>query len=156
VPTRVVDDLRAPAAAVLAGGWFLAGKARSLLAGAFLPAAMLLVTIWLVRVWNLTVWGHSMQMLLLIAMVVLAQQAAGWAVSADRAERRWSVAVAALAVGGLLVLAAAGSASAYWLKMVLRVGGLVLSLAGAGLVVARALSRKRREGCEARAEKPPP
>ena len=54
---RVVDDLRVPAAAVLAGGWLLAGKNRSILAVALLPLALLLTTGWQMRVWSLSHWG---------------------------------------------------------------------------------------------------
>lgn len=78
VPTRLIGDLRIPAAAVLAGAVMLVGPGRSLLAGLFLPVSLLLVTIWRqeVRPWQwLHARGYAFQLAELTAMVLTVQGA---------------------------------------------------------------------------------
>ena len=140
VPTRLVDDLRVPAAAVLAGGAMLTGKGRALLAGACLPAALLLATIWRVQVWNLSYQGYALQMLVLIGMTLLVQFAGSSATFARR-RRAWAVAGAVLAAAGLLVVAQSAGASSWRTREVLRMTGSAISVAGAGVFLVWRLSR---------------
>jgi len=61
VPHRLVDDLRIPAAAILAGGMYLAGPNRSLLAVALLPMAVVVAALWTEQFAPLEVGGWWFQ-----------------------------------------------------------------------------------------------
>ena len=78
VPTRLIGDLRIPAAAILAGGILWVGNGRTLLSGLFLPVSVLLVTSWRQEVTALA-WlrssGYALQLILLIGMMLSAHLA---------------------------------------------------------------------------------
>lgn len=82
VPTRVVGDLRIPAAAVLAGGALWRDRRHMLLSGLFLPIS-LPISVMLVTVWrqeaNALTWlrssGYAWQLILLTAMILSAHLA---------------------------------------------------------------------------------
>jgi predicted ABC-type sugar transport system permease subunit len=111
VPTRLVDDLRIPAAAVLAGGLFLGRRGRELLAGVSLPAALLIATIWRQKVWHLPApgYGFALQLLVLTGMVIVVHVAFGRYVEARGTGRRLPVANVLMTLSGLALVAAAGN-----------------------------------------------
>ena len=72
LPTRLIGDLRIPAAAILAGGILWLGHGRTLQSGLFLPVSILLATAWRQEVTALTTLrssGYAVQLLLLTAML---------------------------------------------------------------------------------------
>ena len=79
VPTRLIGDLRVPAAALLAGGILWIGRGRTILSGLFLPISVLLVTAWRQEVTALAdvqrSSGYALQLLLLICMLLSAHLA---------------------------------------------------------------------------------
>ncbi|MDP6543137.1 MAG: hypothetical protein QGH60_04045 [Phycisphaerae bacterium] len=78
VPGRPLDDFVIPAAALLAGGLYLAGRGRTLLAGVLLPTALAVVTGWRQEVLNLRcdlLAGYPLQVLCLVVMVAVARYA---------------------------------------------------------------------------------
>ena len=110
-PTRLIDDLRVPAAAVLAGGLFLGRKGRELLAGMSLPAAMLIVTIFRQKAWHLPAPGFALevQMLVMISMTIAVHLSFGRWVAARDTGRKMPVAAVLLTVSGLTLVAAAAN-----------------------------------------------
>jgi len=140
LPTRLVGDLRVPAAAILAGGMLWLGPGRTLLSGLFLPVSVLLATAWrqeVTAVAPLRGSGYAGQLLLLTAMLCSAHLALLGRLR-GRGVRR--------AVGGaalvLIVLAVAGTASqalmdSYAAKRAIASGCLLLwAVAAAGAVIA--------------------
>ena len=111
VPTRLVDDLRIPAAAVLAGGVFLARRGRELLAGMSLPAALLLVTIWRQKAWHLPApgQGYALQLLVLVGMTIVVHLAFARYLDARGSGQNWPMASALMTLAGLAVVAAAAN-----------------------------------------------
>ena len=78
VPSRPLDDLVIPAAALLAGGLYLGGSGRTLLTGVLLPPALAVVTGWRQEVLNLRsdyLAGYPLQVVVLIVMVAIARYA---------------------------------------------------------------------------------
>jgi len=141
VPWRLVGDLRIPAAALLAGGAFLARPGRELLAGMSLPPAMLIATVWRQKVWLLpTAWGYDLQLVVLIGMVAGTQIALARfaAVRASPRARNWPLAAAILTLAGMALVASAASAAAPGALLaapILRAAGMVLWLAGTTAIV---------------------
>ncbi|MCY2929916.1 MAG: hypothetical protein NTV86_10560 [Planctomycetota bacterium] len=104
---RLVEDLRIPAAALLAGAAFLAGRGKSLLVCLLLPAAVILANEWLLRVYDWQVSGYHVQVALLIAMTLGAHKALS--IAAGAAGPRRPLAWAGLAAGAAGMLLAARS-----------------------------------------------
>jgi ribose/xylose/arabinose/galactoside ABC-type transport system permease subunit len=72
---RVIEDLRIPAAALLAGAALLGGPGRTLLVGLLLPLAVLVTGQWAVWVMDYRVGGYLLQTGLLVAMTIGAHAA---------------------------------------------------------------------------------
>ncbi|MCE5277025.1 MAG: hypothetical protein ABFD92_14915 [Planctomycetaceae bacterium] len=106
LPTRVVGDLRVPVAAVLAGGLFLSGTGRSVVAVALLPAALALTTAWRQSFFPFHLGGYWMHMLVLLAVTGLAQ------IAMARAARGNARNGAALGVWFIMCLMALGLTAA--------------------------------------------
>lgn len=146
VPSRPIDDLVIPAAAILAGAAVLLGRGRTILACICLPVAVLMVKLWRQVAPPIRIAGLEASVLILAAMVVGLHLAVIWAISAWRARRQvLPIAAAGVMVAGL-GLAAGGlrlSTAQAWetikLAMVIWAAGAVLSLA----TVVRALLRRR-------------
>jgi len=102
--SRLVDGLVIPAAAILAGGFFLRGRGRTMLAGICLPVALLIASLWQQLVWPTQVMGYSRQLLLLVAMVVEVQLAFIWCFDNPPQVRRISLAACGLSLVGLLIM----------------------------------------------------
>ena len=152
VPTRLVDDLRVPTAAILAGALLLAGKGRALFAAVCLPGALLLTGIWRQRVWNIPAAGYLLQLPLLAAAVWIAHAALanltapssshGEAVPRRAHNRRLLPALTlTAAVAGILTLAAAANVHNPTARLTLHIAGPALSAIAAAMLVAR---RRRR------------
>lgn len=136
VPRLPVGDLRIPAAVVLAGGAFFAGRGRSLLAGVCLPPALLLATIWRQEVWRLLWEGYELQMVLLTGMVITAHLAAAEAVSLRWTGRRWlPITSLTPVVLGILLIAAGAAVADLNLQLLLHVTGLGAWMVGAILLL---------------------
>ncbi len=138
VPTRLVDDLRIPVAAVVAGGAFLSGPGRTALAAAWLPMVLVVVTVWLQDVWQVTASGYWLQLLLLGGMVLVSHTAGGEAMATRRGRGSMAMAAAVLTAMGIVTLGgsvgvARGALAGF------RITGMGLWLAGAVLLlIARA------------------
>ncbi len=139
VPTRLVDDLRIPAAAILVGGAFLSGTGRTVLAAAYLPAAMVLITVWRQEVWQFDAGGYWLQLLLLIGMVLVSQMAAGQAMASRRPGSGMAIAAAALTAVGIVTLGGSAGIDSRSALTVFRTAAMAAWLVGAVLlVIARA------------------
>jgi len=143
VPISPIGDLRVPAAAILAGGLFLTGRNRALLAGILLPAALLMVTIWR-HYWPVQMGGISWQTAALIVMVLAAHAAMGRLASTPSRRPLTAVASVVLTAAGLLVVAAAGLRAEYVLRDAFRAAGAGLWFAGALLFAWLVVSDKSR------------
>ena len=132
VPTRLIGDLRIPAAAVLAGAVMLSGPGRTLLAGLLLPASLLLVTLWRQEV-PLWPWlegrGYSFQLVELTAMVLTVQGAFHGALTAAGAARRRFMTICGIkAVVALGIVALQTTRSSYQTAHTLHFVGIVIWL----------------------------
>jgi len=133
VPTRIVGDLRVCAAAVLAGGLFLGGRSRTLIAGILLPPALLVATAWQQNVLPSLLGGYDAHVLLLVGMAATVQ--AIWALASNPTQPRQSGLLLAATAGAGGVLLTAGTAWApypAWLVL----GGLGIALWAAGVALA--------------------
>jgi ribose/xylose/arabinose/galactoside ABC-type transport system permease subunit len=109
LPSRLIDDLVIPAAALMSGGMFLRGRGRTMLAGICLPMAMLVTTLWRQLVWPTQVMGFSRQMFLLVAMLLEVQIAFIWVFDGPDETKNKKIGACALSAIGLLTLAATSS-----------------------------------------------
>jgi ribose/xylose/arabinose/galactoside ABC-type transport system permease subunit len=139
VPTRLIDDLRVPAAALLAGGLFLGRRGRELLAGLSLPSAMLICTIWRQKAWNLPApgLGWDLQMLVLMGMVIAAHLAFGrWVAVRDSTDRPLVPQLSVLlTVWGIALVAAAANFRNRNVHEALHIAGVGIWLAGIPTVI---------------------
>ncbi|MCP4378077.1 MAG: hypothetical protein GY794_18130 [bacterium] len=108
VSQRPVGDLVIPAAALLAGGFYLAGRGRTLLVGVLLPISLAVVIGWKQEVINLRcdfLAGYSLQVVLLVVMV----SASRYAMTCGAIIPRWRHGTLLLAWGssvGIAIFAA--------------------------------------------------
>lgn len=141
VPTRLVDDLRVPAAVILAGGLFLGRKGRELLAGMSLPAALLVATIFRQKSWYLPAGGlgYDLQMLVLMGMAIVVHIAFGRYLEARGTAQRWPTAGALMTLGGTAIVAAAANFRQPALHEAFHAAGVAMWLSGASalLIVVR-------------------
>jgi ribose/xylose/arabinose/galactoside ABC-type transport system permease subunit len=114
LPTRLVDDLVIPAAALMSGAMFLRGRGRTMLAAICLPMALLVTTLWRQLVWPTQVLGYSRQMLLLVAMLLEVQIAFIWVFDGPPSRKKQKIGACGLSVVGLLTLAGTSSLSLGW------------------------------------------
>ncbi len=103
VPQLPFDDLRIPAAVLLAGTAALGGPGRTMMAGFCLPIAMLAATMWRMLVWPMGSVGIEWQMVLLVALALMITLAVRY-VRVGRTRRSTATAY------GLTLLAIAGLA----------------------------------------------
>jgi len=147
VPTRLIGDLRVPAAAVLAGAVVLVGPNRSLLCWLFLPVSMLLVTLWRQEIlsWQ---WfyarGYAFQLVELMAMLLTAHGAFRAAFSATSlARRRFLIHCGLKTTIALAVVALQASSRDHQTRYMLHIVGIVIWLYVLG---ALSLPRLKRAG----------
>ncbi len=145
VPTMPIGDLRVPAAAILAGGVFLASPGRIFLSVLSLPVALLLATVWRQDVWHVQAGGFELQMLILAGMLAFVQITVGKA--ADNYSGggkifldKFGAASFGATFGGVLVVAAAAHASKPGTARIFHVAGAGLFLTGAAaMLLSRAI-----------------
>ena len=142
VPTRLVDDLRVPAAAILAGGLLLAGRGRTLLACVCLPGALLLTGVWRQRVWNFSAGGYCLQLGLLLVVTLAAHAAIVELAKAPPGRRRWAIAGVATLAAGIVLWATTALLNGAAVRLALHVLGAASCAAGAALVVAARIARR--------------
>lgn len=135
VPTRPVDDLRVPAAAILAGGALLSGRTRTLFAAAALPVSLLLATVWRQEVWSLHAHGYALQLVLLVGMTIAAHIAIA-RLGPGRARPGTHLASAAMTISGILLVAGAAGIADLTGRRLFHAGGMAVWLTGAVLLVA--------------------
>lgn len=103
---RLVEDLRVPAAALLAGAGILAGRGKTTLACLFVPLGVILANEWMLQAYDWQVGGYHVQMAILIAMILGSHKALSLAGAG--AGRAWA-GLASCAVGMLLVAVSGGA-----------------------------------------------
>ncbi len=129
----LADDLRVPAAVVLAGAVVFRGPRRGLLAGLLLPPSMLLATIWRHRVWDFPGSWLAVNLILLCVMALAAQ----WAIGAPGVVKTRRGQRAGLALFcGLCALALTARDLPAGLEALLQAAGVILWLAGMAVAVA--------------------
>jgi len=140
VPARPFDDLMIPAAALLAGGLYLAGSGRTLLVGVLLPLALAAVSGWRQEVLSLRsdyLVGYQLQVIVLVVMVSSARYAMTCATMALR-WRGGALALAWFSSLGIGVFATSVWAESAGARMLFHVSGGCLWLGGAlGAIVIR-------------------
>ena len=145
VPGRPLDDLVIPAAAVLAGGLYLAGPGRTLLAGVLLPMALAVATGWRQEVLNLRcdfLVGYPLQVAGLVVMVAIARYAMTCAAIVDR-WRPGALVMAWSSSVGIVIFAASVWAETPAVRTILHAVGGGVWLAGAvGAIVLKLVSRR--------------
>jgi ribose/xylose/arabinose/galactoside ABC-type transport system permease subunit len=129
LPSHPVGDLRVPAAALLAGAWYLQASHRRVLTGVLLPPAMLLVTAFL-PAWDMARWGYHLQLLVLMGLTLLVQLGFHrWFADHSRRGALLAAVLGAVAVWGLC-LGAYGSYATYraahWVATFCGVAGAAL------------------------------
>jgi len=159
LPLRPMEELRVPAAALLAGAALLGGPGRTLVTGLLLPPALLVATAWRQLLPDLPWLGYHLQLVLLMGMVLVAHLAfaaltagppphglagceiGGGAAERPRAPRRkLSAASAVLCAAGLLLTARGGVVALHPSGWLFLSGGMACWLIGAVLL---ALARTR-------------
>ncbi len=139
VPTRVVDDLTVPAAAILAGGCLLAGPKRTLLAGVWLPVAVAVTAAWRQSVLFPQMsfeFGYAPQVAMLLSMVAVSY----WSVSLSTKFSRWrkvSHLVSGMAIIGIIVFGISGQMGSRVSRQGAQWLGLALWIFGSGGVIIR-------------------
>jgi ribose/xylose/arabinose/galactoside ABC-type transport system permease subunit len=151
VPTRLVGDLRVPAAALLAGGILLVGPGRTLLSGLFLPASVFLATAWRQEIPGLPGWrshGYAVQSLLLAAMALSIGVSFIRCSATSGSVRAVSGICCVGAVLGLVLVAAQVLPGAPGLARALHLVGLAIWLGAAGALLLAELTTRivRRRG----------
>lgn len=134
-PTRLIDDLRIPAAAILAGGLFLGRKGRELLAAISLPAAMLITTIWRQKAWNLPCFGLALQMLVMTGMTIAVHLAFGQYVAARGSDRKMPTISVLLTISGITLVAAAANFHNRLVHEIFHLAGIAVWLSGMPAVI---------------------
>ena len=145
VPGRPMDDLVIPAAALLAGGLYLAGPGRTLLAGVLLAAALAVATGWRQEVLNLRsdfLVGYPLQLAGLVVMVAIARYAMTCAAVAGR-RHGLALAMAWSSSVGIAVFAASVWAETPAVRGIVHAAGGGLWLAGAAGAIALKLVSPR-------------
>jgi hypothetical protein len=145
VPGRPVGDLVIPAAAFLAGGLYLAGPGRTLLAGVLLPGYVAMVIGWRQEVLYLRsdfLPGYPLQLAVLLVMVGVARYAMTCAATVVRC-RGGALALAWISSIGIAVFAASVWFEAPQARMIPHAVGAVLWLGGAVGAIALKLTSPR-------------
>ena len=135
----IIGDLRIPAAALLAGGPFLAGPGRRLLAALLLPLGILLATVWRYRAWYVHLEGYDLQVLFLIVALALIMLAASKAFKASGQVRTMLRCAAVAAFVSLLITAEAGRFQRHQVRDVMNIfaGVLLTSCAMVTMLASR-------------------
>ena len=105
---RLVEDLRIPAVALLAGAGVFAGRGKTVLACLFVPLGVVLADEWLLQVYDWQVGGYHVQTALLIVMILGAYKAASTAAAAAGRQRVWAWAGLGACLAGMLLAASSG------------------------------------------------
>jgi ribose/xylose/arabinose/galactoside ABC-type transport system permease subunit len=142
VSTRLVDDFTVPVAALLAGGAFLAGRGRTLLAAVFLPGALLLTNLWRQEVWLFQWHAYPLQVALLGCLVLLVHAAGSDFTAGTRAYRAGPLASGLLAVAGIVLLAEGAAVRPGTGRWIQAAGLAIWALAAGVLLVSRVRRRK--------------
>jgi rhamnose transport system permease protein len=146
VSTRLVDDFTVPVAALLAGGTFLGGRGRTLLAAVFLPGALLLTNLWREDVWLFQWHAYPLQVALLVCLVLLVQAAGSDFTAGKRAYRAGPLASAVLAAAGIVLLAVGAAIRPDTGRWIQSAGLAIWALAAGVLLVCRLRDRRNHAG----------
>ena len=143
IPTRPVDDLRVPVAAVLAGAALFGGRGRTLLAMICLPSALMLATLWRQEAWDFYFYGYELQMILLLGMILMVHRAIDQVLSVRSTGRWLALASMAMTASGILILGQANSLADHVARRLFYVFSLGIWLVGTMLlVVSRVLASR--------------
>jgi ribose/xylose/arabinose/galactoside ABC-type transport system permease subunit len=134
VPTFPIGDLRVPAAAILAGAALLGGRGRTLIVGVALPPAMLVATAWRQEIWSISFHGIAVQMILLIAMTLVAHRAILGAL-AWKPGQGLAIAASVATASSLLVLAGSAGVSGLSARLTFHLAALALFVTGTFLLL---------------------
>ncbi len=146
VPGRPLDDLVIPAAALLAGGLYLAGPGRTLLACVLLPGSLAIVIGWRQEVLGLRsdlLLGYSLQVAVLIAMIGLSRFAMTRAAAPEKL-CAMPMTLAWLSSLGIAVFAASVWCGSPQTRLILHIAGASIWLIGAVGAIVLKLGAPRR------------
>ena len=142
VPTRLVGDLRVPAAALLAGGALLVGPRRTLLSGLFLPLSVFLATAWRQEIPGARIHGYAVQSALLAGMILSIGLGFRRALAGSGRSRAIFATCCGVACLGLVLVAAQALRDAYDARRLLHVVGIAAWLtAVAGMTITECAMR---------------
>ena len=147
VPTRLCDDMVIPAAALLAGGLYLAGPGRTLLACVLLPGALAVVVGWRQEALHIRsehLAGYQLQVGVLILMVASSRYAMGRAETASR-WRTVAMTLAWMSAAGIAVVAASVWVDSLFYRAIFHVAGAGLWMVGGSGAVALKMASRRCE-----------
>ncbi|HAU37595.1 MAG TPA: hypothetical protein DCX07_07735, partial [Phycisphaerales bacterium] len=144
VPSQWVGDLRLPAAAAMAGGMLLGGRGRAMLAAVLLPPTMLLATVWWLNTVPIEIAGIPPQLVVLIALVLIAHLATARALSPKDGACVLAVVAMAVSVAGLLTAGWAARHSAWGAKVRLMATGVGLGGGAVLLLLLRKLTIRQK------------
>ncbi len=147
VPTRIIGDLRIPAAAILAGSAVLTGHGRGLLVCICLPLSLLLASIWrkeVLPIGGLQEYAVATQMLVMMVMILTVH--AGFRRGRTCRGRRQLVFFLCLAgaILGLALVACQANWQSYCAKRMFHLPGVILFLVSAAAMLVVYLQSKRR------------
>ena len=135
VPSRIIGDLRVPAAAVLAGAAFFAGRGRSGLVALCVPACLLAATIWQVGTVHLAYEGYALQTVLLLGMTLATHAGMNQLIKVRGKGRALAGLSTILLAAGMVVLAMAAGSERLAAWRACQTGGIVTWVAGAALLL---------------------
>ncbi|MDP6045906.1 MAG: hypothetical protein QGG25_09885, partial [Phycisphaerae bacterium] len=146
IPGRLFDDMIIPAAALLAGGLYLGGSGRTLLACVLLPGALAVVTGWRQEVLSLRsdyLVGYPLQLGVLVVMVASARYAMTCAAATTRC-RAGAMALAWSSSLGIAVFAASVWGDSPIVRAIFHVAGAgIWFLGGIGALLLRLTEPRR-------------
>ena len=134
-PTRIVDDFRVVAAALIAGAAVLSGRGKTFRVCLMLPPAVLLATLWRQNVWPARFGGYCLQLLALIVIVVTVHLSARQAQQRKGMRRLLPVGAGVVALAGLVLMGYSPAAASPAQRQLLQYLGAMAGACGAAALL---------------------
>lgn len=142
-PTRVVDDFRVVAAALIAGAVVLSGRGRTFRVCMMLPPAVLLATLWRQNVWPARIGGYWLQLPALIAIVLTVHLSARQAKGRKGRHRLPPACAGVAALAALVLMGYSPAASSPAQRQLLQYAGAAAGACGAAALLWTAITSRK-------------